>query len=140
MNCSQRWYSRSGLDFAKIYSNKQFGQILLEAIDQALSSLGENAKESVYFHMERKSKITRQEIPNRIDDFSDSLERIFGLGARHLEIMFMKNLHAKVKTVYKMDTPTWVVPELTFNEYVRNVKQNFEEAPQERGRNGDSHK
>jgi hypothetical protein len=41
--------------------------------------------------------IARQDIPYSVEGFSYALEQIFGLGARHLEILFMKNLHAKVE-------------------------------------------
>ncbi len=80
---------------------KKFEQILFEAIAQALTSLGENAKKSIYFHLEQQFKIKRQERLCRLEDFSCSLERIFGSGDRHLEILFMKNLHAKVEVTCK---------------------------------------
>lgn len=106
-----------------------FGQILLEAIDEALLSLGEGVKTTIYFHLEDLFMIKRQEIPYRIDDFSSALERIFGLGARHLEIMFMKSLHSKIGLVCQWPTwCKWVVPEVTFQEYVCLMKQKFEEA------------
>ncbi len=105
-----------------------FDQILLEAIDEALLSLGEGVKTTIYFHLEDLFKIKRQEIPHRIDDFSNALERIFGLGARHLEIMFMKSLHSKIGLVCQWPTwCKWVVPEVTFQEYVCLMKQKFEE-------------
>lgn len=72
--------------------------------------------------------IKRQEIPHRIDDFSNALERIFGLGARHLEIMFMKSLHSTIKLVCNWPTwCKWVIPEVTFQEYVCLMKQKLEE-------------
>jgi hypothetical protein len=106
---------------------KQFEQVLLEAITEALSSMGASVERSVYFHLEQKFKIKRQEIPYRLDDFSDSLERIFGLGARHLEILIMKNLHAKVGGLYVWEGPRWLVPDLKFLEYVKLMKQRYED-------------
>lgn len=103
-----------------------FNKILLEAIDSALSSLGESVKESVYYNMEKIFSIKRYDIPFRIDDFSKALERIFGPGARPLEIMFMKHLHDRVGIVCKWDLPKWVVPDLTFKQYVLLMKQNFD--------------
>jgi hypothetical protein len=110
-------------------ANESFGQILLEAIDEALSALGEGVQVSIYFYLEKKFKIRKHEIPQRVGEFSDALERILGLGTSHLEILFMKSLHSKIKLVCNWPTSCkWVVPEVTFQEYVRLMKQKFEEA------------
>ena len=110
-------------------ANESFGQILLEAIDEALSALGEGVQVSIYFHLEDKFKIRKHEIPQRVGEFSDALERVFGIGARTLEILFIKSLHSKMKLVCNWPTRCrWVVPEVTFQEYVRLMKQKFEEA------------
>jgi hypothetical protein len=106
--------------------HRSFCDTLLEAIDEAFSSLGESSKTAIYIHLENSMGIKKQEIPFRIDDFQKALETIFGLGARLLEILFVKNLHEKIKTTYKWDMPRWVVPELTFKEYLRLVKVEFE--------------
>ena len=66
--------------------SQKFEDVLLEAVDDAFSSLGENVKTSIYFHLEHKFIIPKQDILYRIDDFSDALERIFGMAAKHLEI------------------------------------------------------
>jgi hypothetical protein len=113
--------------------NKRFEALLLDAIDEALLSLGESSRAAVYFHLEEKFGIKRKDIPKRLAEFSDALEKIFGLGARHLEILFMKNLHAKVNVAFKWSTYEWplckwIVPEMTFQEYVRLMRQNFESA------------
>ena len=112
---------------------KSFDEILLDAIDEALLSLGESVKTSIYFHLEDLFKITKEDVPNRLSDFSSALEQIFGLGARSLAILFMKNLHAKVGVTIKWTTngqslSKWVVPEVTFQEYVRLMLQSFEAA------------
>jgi hypothetical protein len=83
--------------------------------------------------LEQQFKIKRQEILYRLEDFSCPLERIFGSGAMHLEILFMKKLHAKVEVTCKWPTygwpfSKWIVPEMTFQEYVRLMLQNFEAA------------
>lgn len=118
---------------AKQSRHENFDQILLGAIDEALSSLGENVKTSIYFHLEDLFKIRKQEIPSRLSDFSNALEQIFGLGARHLEILFIKNLHAKIKVTCKWPThewplSKWIVTEMTFQEYVRLMRQKFKAA------------
>jgi len=78
-----------------------FSRILQEAISEALSPLGEGVKVSIFFHLENKFGIKKRDIPQRISDFSDALERIFGIGASNLEIMFMDSLHSKLNFVCK---------------------------------------
>jgi hypothetical protein len=77
--------------------SEAFDKLLLNAIDEALGSLGESAEQSIYFHIESKFNVTRSRIPEHLEDFQVGLEKIFGLGARPLEILIMKNLYAKIK-------------------------------------------
>jgi len=108
-----------------------FDQILPKAMDEALTSLGENVKTSIFFHIEKNVKVKRQDIPQKIEAFSDALERIFGPSARHIEILFIKNLQAKIGVTCKWpahERPLckWVVPEMTFQECVSLIQHNFE--------------
>jgi hypothetical protein len=86
---------------AKRSQRENFDRLLLDAINEGLSSLGEDVKAAICFPLEDLFKIRKQELAIRLSDFSNAMEQIFGLGARHLEILFMKNLHAKVGTVCK---------------------------------------
>jgi hypothetical protein len=106
--------------------NRAFYDILLEAIDKSFLSLGEPVKTSIYLYLKNSMGIKKSEIPFRIDDFQNALEKLFGIGARHLEILVIKNLHEKIKIKYKGDMPRWVVPDLTFQEYIRLVKMTYE--------------
>ncbi|MCW4044438.1 MAG: hypothetical protein NWE94_02850 [Candidatus Bathyarchaeota archaeon] len=115
---------------AKQKQHQSFDQILLEAIDEALLSLGENVRASVYFYLLELFGLEKRGIPCRLGDFSSALEKIFGLGARHLEILFLKNLHDKVKVTFKWPEyewplSKWIASDMTFQEYVRIVRQNF---------------
>jgi hypothetical protein len=110
-----------------------FNEMLLASIEEALSSLGENVAASIYFHVEETFNIKRLEIPQRLNDFSEALEKIFGLGARTLELLCMKKLHEKIGVSYKWpeyEWPLckWIVPEMTFQEYVSLMRQNYEKA------------
>lgn len=73
-----------------------FEEVLLEAIDEGLFLLGESAKQVVYFYLEKNYKIRKQDIPYRIEDFTEAIEDIFGVGAKLLEIKIMKNLFSKM--------------------------------------------
>ena len=107
-------------------SSEKFNEILLEAIDAALSTLGENAKKSIYFHLTTKFFINKQDIPSKIQDFSDVLDKVFGVGARNLEVLIMAKLHAKIKCIYEWKGPYWLIPNLTFSEYVELLRLSFE--------------
>ena len=95
--------------------NHIFEKLLLEAIDEALSSLGMSTK-PIYFHLEKDFNINEKDIPHKIGEFADTIEEIFGLGARVLEIQIMKRLYQKVGPFKHF--PKW---NLTFIEYVEAV-------------------
>ncbi len=98
-----------------------FDKLLLNAIDEALNSLGASAKQSIYYHIESQFRVTRVEIPQNLQGFQGGLEKIFGTGARFIEILIMKRLHAKIGQplmIRKDDS-------LEFVEYVNAAKQSY---------------
>jgi hypothetical protein len=112
---------------SKNNGGRKFEDVLLEAIDKALSTLGENVKNVIYFHLAQKFLIARQEIPYRIEDFADVLEQIFGVGARNLEILIMAKLHEKINCIYEWNGPKWLIPNLTFSQYVELLRLSYED-------------
>jgi predicted RND superfamily exporter protein len=100
--------------------SRAFDKLLLSAVDEALSSLGESAKQSIYFHIET-SNVTRNKIPENLQEFQAGLEKIFGVGARFIEILIMKNLYAKIGQPLIMEKSE----QLEFIEYVNTAKQSF---------------
>ena len=108
-------------------ANKKFETILLEAIDEAFSTLGERVKVSLYFHLEHKFIIPKQDIPYRIDDFSNTLEQIFGAAVTSIQILIMKKLNEKITCSYKYIGPSWLIPELTFRQYIELLRLSFED-------------
>jgi hypothetical protein len=98
-----------------------FERILLKAIDDALASLGDSARQAIYFHLEKKFKISKKDIPHRLKDFADGLEKIFGLGARFIEILIMKNLYEKIGQPLQWNEGK----EFSFVEYVTAAETSF---------------
>jgi nucleoside-diphosphate-sugar epimerase len=74
-----------------------FEKLLIEAVDTVFSSLGDPCKQAFYFHLKHRYNIIRQEIPQRIEDFADALEEIFGPGAKLIEIEIMRALFTEVQ-------------------------------------------
>jgi hypothetical protein len=93
----------------------------MDAIDEALASLGESAKQAIYFHLENEFKIAKKDIPYRLEDFTDGLEKIFGLGAHFIEILIMKSLFEKTGQPLEWNQNK----ELIFVDYVTAAKQSF---------------
>jgi hypothetical protein len=102
----------------------EFNKLLASAIDEALNSLGESVKQSIYFHVERNFKLPRDKIPENLSEFQDGLEKIFGAGSQYIEILIMKNLHSKIGGPLKMRSK-----QLEFTEYVDAVKNGFLKKP-----------
>jgi hypothetical protein len=74
-----------------------FEKLLTEAVDNVFSSLGDSCKQAIYFHLKDCYNVSKHEIPYRIEDFANALEKIFGLGAKLIEIEIMRALFAKVQ-------------------------------------------
>jgi hypothetical protein len=92
-----------------------FEDLFLEAIDEGLSFLGEQTKQSIYSHLKNKYALSKQEIPYRIEDFTEALEDTFQAGAKLLEIKIMKILFVKMGHGYvPIDRPEC----LEFTNYV----------------------
>jgi len=102
-------------------SEKDFGRFLLEAVDEGLSSIGECSKLAIYFHLEKGFKVKRHEIPHKIEEFTNAMEKIFGLGANFLEILIMKRLHEKIRQNVELKNSE----NFTFTAYVAAAKQSF---------------
>jgi hypothetical protein len=102
--------------------SRKFEEILLESIDDAFFSLGESVKKSLYYHLEKNFLIPRQDIPLRIEDFLCALERIFASGARQLELLIMEKLYLKTRCSFKWEGPKWIVPDLTFKQYLELIR------------------
>ena len=60
---------------AKKSKNNTFEHILLEAIEEVLSGLGENVKTVVFFHLEWNFNIKKKEISQKLVDFQLLLNR-----------------------------------------------------------------
>ena len=100
---------------------QSFIKLLREAVDEGLSSLGENSKQAIYFHLEKSFNVKKQEIPYKIEAFANAIEKIFGLGANFLEILIMKKLYEKIGQTFKMHGSE----NLKFTKYVAAAKRSF---------------
>lgn len=94
--------------------NISFDKAVIDAVDEGLSVLGESAKRSLYFYLERFYNIKKEEIPVKITDFVEALEKIFGVGSNLLLLQVMKSLHRRFRAQIKLCDSN-----LDFVKYVR---------------------
>jgi hypothetical protein len=94
---------------------------LLEAVDEALSSIGESSKLAIYFHLEKGFNIKKLEIPKKTSEFAAAIEKIFGLGANFLEILIMKSLYRKVDKKVQLARPE----DFEFTTYIATLRESF---------------
>jgi hypothetical protein len=87
-------------------SQNNFREILLAAVEESLSSLGDSPKQAILFHLECSFKIKKERIPENITEFTKALEKIFGPGAIYLEKLIAKRLHEKLGLEFE-DEERW---------------------------------
>ncbi len=97
-------------------NREEFRKLLLESVDEGLSSLGHSSKHAIYFHLENSFNVKRVDIPYKIDEFTKAVEQIFGEGAKLLEILIMKKLHERAGHAFKYYLKD---DSLLFSDYVK---------------------
>ena len=98
-----------------------FEKLLLEAVDEGLSLLCSSSKQAVYSLLENMFDISKRSIPFKIEEFVDALGKIFGLGAKSIEILIIRRLNEKVGGVVEYPQHK----DLVFAEYVVAARQSF---------------
>ncbi|UCE29839.1 MAG: hypothetical protein JSV85_03760 [Candidatus Bathyarchaeota archaeon] len=99
--------------------NREFNKLVLEAVDEGLSSLGDSPKQMIYLVLEKTFKVKRSEIPEKVEEFAYALEQIFGQGAKIVEIQIMRRLHDKVGPSFTYSPEKG---DLLFTEYVEAAR------------------
>lgn len=96
-----------------------FRKILLVAVEEGLSSLGDSPKRAILFHLEVSFKITKKHIAANLAEFLKALEGIFGPGASYVEKLIVKHLYEKVGLKFE-EEKMW-----NFLDYVDNAKKHL---------------
>jgi CBS domain-containing protein len=115
------------VDKTTVDAGESFCKMFEKAVDEAFYSLGESTRKAIYTRLKNSFGIEKSEIPYRINDFADALEKIFGPAAGNMEILCIRSIQAKARIDCKWDLPESSGSELTFKEYIRIVKQNYKQ-------------
>jgi hypothetical protein len=103
--------------------NAEFEKLLVEAIDETLSSLGDSPKKAIFFYLENTFGIKSQEIKDKIEAFDDALKNIFGEGADFLEKIIVKKLCEKTGSTLEETPPEEVGFVVTVAAVKRQMKE-----------------
>jgi hypothetical protein len=95
-----------------------FETAMIEAVNEGFAPFGHSSKQAIYFHLENIFKIKKQEIPYKIEEFTDAIEQIFGTGAKLIEIKILEALHERNQDF--MHFPKKGA--LAFSEYVDDLR------------------
>ncbi|MGD0331112.1 MAG: hypothetical protein ABSB40_11845 [Nitrososphaeria archaeon] len=79
-------------------SESSIDGLIFQAIDEALSILGNKSRESIYYFLESEHGLSKEEIPSNLKRFHEALRMIFGAGAYVLEKHIRSCLEKKFGT------------------------------------------
>jgi hypothetical protein len=114
----------------KTNPTEQFNEFLITSIDESLSLLGEPVKNEFYLELELKFNIKKYDIPQRLQEFSGILHKVFGLGASRLEVKFLRKLDSKIPSGCKCidadcSVSVWIEKERSLIKTINTKRQDF---------------
>jgi len=109
---------------------EQFNDFLIASIDESLCLLGEPVKNEFYLELELKFNIKKNDIPHRLEEFSDILHKVFGLGASRLEVKFLRKLDSKIPSGCNCidadcSVSVWIEKERSLINSINTKRQDF---------------
>jgi hypothetical protein len=78
---------------------KSFDEAFSAAVDEAFSSLGDSAKQAVYWYVTRKPGLQKEKFAANIEAFAAALEAFFRSGSSVIETMILQNLSSRTGVV-----------------------------------------
>ncbi len=71
-------------------------ELIVSCIDKGLSVLGESGRRALYFHIESKFGVTKDDIPEKPQEFVSALRTLFGEGATILEVAIAREIRSNI--------------------------------------------
>ena len=97
-----------------------FGQVLLDCVDDGLSVLGNEPKQAVYQYLSTIQSLDREQIPDKVEEFSTGLRKALGSASRVIERLILKKLFQRIGSTFRETA------DLEFADYVTEAKRRFE--------------
>lgn len=96
---------------------KQFGHVVLEAVNEGLAVLGESYQVALCYHLESQYQVKSEEICNKIEAFDKALKGLFGAGAEIVSRQIAKSLYEKLGLSFR-EHMNW-----TLADYIDDAKK-----------------
>jgi hypothetical protein len=100
--------------------SQQFSEVLLDCVDEGLSVLGNEPKQAVYQYLATIHSLDREQIPDKVDEFSTGLRKALGSASRVIERLILKKLFQRIGSTFRETA------DLEFTDYVTDAKRRFE--------------
>ncbi len=97
-----------------------FGELLLAAIDESLSVLGEEPKRALYQYLETMHSLRRDDIPDHVEEFSRGLKRALGGASSVIQRLILRKLFQSLGGTFRESQG------LEFPDYVMDAKRRFD--------------
>jgi hypothetical protein len=82
----------------------EFRRLLLDSVDDSIRGvLGEQPLQALYYSLGKNDRISRDDIPERLEDFENALTRLLGAGAPVITRMIARNLYARLEIPYRKE-------------------------------------
>jgi hypothetical protein len=90
----------------------EFDKLLVESLDESVAMiLGQAPKKTVYDILEKRHAIARNRIPERLNEFTVALEKLFGVASSKVIMrIIVKRLYSKLGLTY-IERPDWRLPD-----------------------------
>ena len=98
----------------------RFGSAVLGAVDDGLLVCGEAVRIVLYYFVEAKYHVRREQIPDRIEEFHKAIGELSGYGGRVTERLIAKSLCSRLGLDF-VEHKEW-----SLVEYVRHAKKETE--------------
>ena len=73
----------------------------MDAVDDGLGFLDDNGKKALYYQVEKRCKIRRENIPQELEAFQNALEGLFGPGSKFIENEIVRSLYGRLNLTFK---------------------------------------
>lgn len=104
----------------RLYVMETLDDLLLEAINETLKVVFREAgAEAIYGYLENNSHLRREEIAEKPEVFSASLERLLGSGASVVEQLILKDLYSRLELRLKWERG------YEFSDHIRELREKF---------------